>query len=168
ANEAGEKRVAVARCRGEFRMELRRDEPGVAGNLDDFHQAVAREAGEAHARLPVAVEEVVVEFVAVAVALEDGILAEDLPGARPGPEQYLLRAQAHRAALAGSLVAGLGAASLVLPLADERDHRVRRRAVELRAVGAREAEHVAAKLDDRHLHAEADAEIGHAILAGEA
>src|SRR6185312_12818401 len=142
ADEAGEERVAVARGRGELRMELRRHEPGVAGDLDDFHQAVAREAGEAHAGLAVAVEEVVVELVTVAVALEDGVLGEGLPGAGAGREQHLLRAQAHGAALARGFVPRLRAARLVLPLADERDHRMRRRAVEFRAVGSGESEHV--------------------------
>ena len=40
-----------------------------------------------------------------------------------------------------------------------------RGAIELGAVGVLEPEHVPAELDDRHLHAEADAEIGHGVLA---
>ncbi len=94
------------------------------------------------------------------------ILAEDLARARARPEQHLLRAEAHGAALVGGLVARLHAARLVLPLGDQRDHRMRRRAVELGAVGVGEAEHVAAEFDDRHLHPQADAEVGHAVLAG--
>ncbi len=44
---------------------------------------------------------------------------------------------------------------------------MRRSAVELRAVRVGEPDHVAPVLDDRDLHAEADAEIRHALLARE-
>ena len=57
------------------------------------------------------------------------------------------------------------AAVAVLPLVDQRDHRVRRRGVELGAVGVGQAGHVARVFDRRHLHAQADAEVGHAVLA---
>src|SRR5262249_52706053 len=78
ADEAGEQRVAVARRRGKLRMELRGDEPRVLRQLDHLDQVVAREAGETHARLAVAVQVVVVELIAVAVALHDGIAAVEL------------------------------------------------------------------------------------------
>src|SRR5438309_11414761 len=61
ANEAGEQRVAVARGGGELRVELGRHEPRMVRQLDELHQAVAREAREAQARLAVALEVVVVE-----------------------------------------------------------------------------------------------------------
>ena len=86
----------------------------------------------------------------------------------PAAEQHLLRAQAHGAALLRAVIAHLRAVHLVLPLGDERDHRVRGGAVELGAVGIGQSLHVAAVLDDRHLHAEADAEVRHAVLAREA
>ena len=47
----------------------RGDEPRVLRQLDHLHQAVAREAGEAQPRLAVALQIVVVELVAVAMAL---------------------------------------------------------------------------------------------------
>jgi hypothetical protein len=52
-----------------------------------------------------------------------------------------------------------------LPLLDERDHRVRAAGLELGAVGAGQAGHVARVLDGGHLHAQADAEVGNAVLA---
>ena len=53
----------------------------------------------------------------------------------------------------------------ILPFADQRDHRVRRMAVELGAVGVRQAGLVARVFDRRDLHAQADAEVGNAVLA---
>src|SRR6266436_6180930 len=101
-DETAEQRVPVARGGGELRVELRRQEPRVVGQLDHLHQAVAREPREAHARLPIAVEVVVVEFIAVPMALHDGIAAIELARARAGPEQHLLGPEAHGGALGGS------------------------------------------------------------------
>src|SRR5579863_10296095 len=42
ADEAGEERVPVPWRGGELRVELRRDEPGVLGQLDHLHQPIAR------------------------------------------------------------------------------------------------------------------------------
>src|SRR3984893_12363206 len=67
--ETGEQRMPVARGGGDRRVDLCRQEPRMVGQLDRLHQPVAREPREAHARLPVAVEVVVVEFVAVPMAL---------------------------------------------------------------------------------------------------
>ncbi len=44
-----EQRVPVARVRGEFRVELDADEPGMRRQLDDLDQAVVRAAGEPRA-----------------------------------------------------------------------------------------------------------------------
>src|SRR5690348_4132110 len=65
ADEAREQRVPVPRGGGEFRVKLRGDEPRMTRQLDHLDQAVAREPGEAHAGLAVALEVVVVELVAV-------------------------------------------------------------------------------------------------------
>jgi hypothetical protein len=75
--------------------------------------------------------------------------------------------EAHGAALAGGVVALLLALGAVLPLGDQRDHRVRRGAVELGAVGIFESEHVPAEFDGRQLHSQADAEIRNLVLARE-
>src|SRR6202521_4698486 len=144
-DETGEQRVPIAWGGGELRVELRRKKPRMVGQLDHLYQPVAREPREAHARLPVAVEVVVVEFVAVPMALHDGVAPEDLARPRAGPEQYLLGSQAHGAALGAGLVAGLRAVHLVLPFRDERDHRVRAGTVELGTVGIRKPQHVTAE-----------------------
>src|SRR6185312_14659123 len=59
-------------------------------------------------------------------------------------------------------------AALVLDVAllgQEIDHVVGRARIELGGVGPLEAAHVPRVLDDRALHAEADPEVGHALLA---
>src|SRR5690606_16094397 len=85
--------------------------------------------------------------------------------ARAVRQANFLRAQTHRAAELGVFAALLDRALLILPLRDQRDHGMRRRTVELGRVGALEAGHVARVLDDRELHAEADAEIGNLPFA---
>src|SRR3984893_4162616 len=135
--ETGEQRMPVARGGGELRVELRRQEPRMVGQLDHLHQSIAREPREAQALLPVAIEVVVVEFVAVPMALHDGVAAEDLARPRAGPEQHLLGSEAHGGALGGGLVARLCAAHLVLPLRDERGHRELAGVIELGTVSIR-------------------------------
>ena len=61
----------------------------------------------------------------------------------------------------------LDRAVAVLPLVDQRDHRVRRLGLELGAVGVGKAGLVARDLDRGDLHAQADAEVGQLVLAGE-
>ena len=100
----------------------------------------------------------VVDLVAVTVALVDDGLAVDLAGARALVELHRVGAQAHRAADVGDF----------LLLGQEVDDRVRRLGIELGRVGAVEAGDVAGELDDRDLHAEADAEERDALLAGDA
>ncbi len=78
-------------------------------------------------------------------------------------DAHLLRAQPHRAAEVRLLVARLERSLLVLPFADQRDDRVRARAVELGAVRTRQTGDVARVLDDRELHPQADAEIRDAV-----
>src|SRR5213079_1848519 len=118
ANEAGEQRMAVARGGGELRVELGRQEPRMVRQLDELHQAVAREAREAQARLAVALQVVVVELEAVPVPLHDRIAPVDLARAGAGREQHLLGSEAHGGALVRALVAGLRAAHLIIPLRD--------------------------------------------------
>ncbi len=54
-----------------------------------------------------------------------------------------------------------------MPLGDQRYDRVRRLAIELGAHCSFESRKIARRFDDRHLHAEADAEVGNAVLARE-
>src|SRR5207253_5279272 len=58
----------------------------------------------------------------------------------------------------------LDAPGAVEPLGDQRDHRMRRVGVELGAVRAAETGDVAREFDGGELHAEADAQIGNAVL----
>lgn len=51
-------------------MELAGNEPGVSGQLDEFHQAVGGEAGEFQARSGELIEIVIVEFISMAMTLE--------------------------------------------------------------------------------------------------
>ena len=71
-DKAAEQRMRLIGAALEFGVELRADEPGVALRLDDLDErAVGGETGEAHAGVREVVAEVVVELVAVAVALPD-------------------------------------------------------------------------------------------------
>src|SRR5712691_1840076 len=68
-DERRKERVAAAGRRGEFRMELAADEPGVRWQLDHLTQLLAlREAGNAQALVLQALHVPVVDLVAVAVA----------------------------------------------------------------------------------------------------
>src|SRR5882672_3676875 len=165
-DERRKERMAAAGRRGEFRMELAADEPRVRWQLDHFAQLLALgEAGNAQALVLQPLHVLAVDFVAVAVAFVDHVRAVDLAREAPGLEGGALGAQAHRAAEIGLFVAALDAAVAVLPLGHERDHRVRRVAVEFRAVRAREPDDVARELDHRELHAQADAEVRDLVLA---
>ena len=161
--------MAVPWRGGELGVELAGDEPGMVRDLDDLDQLVVqRPAREAHPGVLHAVQVAVVELVAVAVTLADLGLAVDRARQAAGLEPAVLPAQAHGAAQVRGLVAGLHPAPLVAPLGDQSDHRVRRLAVELGAVGALQPGHVAGILDHRDLHAQTDAEVGDAPLPGEA
>src|SRR6266853_2458766 len=165
-DERGKERMAAAGRRGEFRMELAADEPGVRWQLDHLTQLLAlREAGNAQALVLQALHVPVVDLVAVAVAFVYHVRTVDLACEAPGLERSALGTQPHRPAEIGLFVAALDSTVAVLPLGHERDYRVRRVAVEFRAVRAREADDVPRELDHRELHAQADAEIRDLVLA---
>ena len=146
-------------------MELGGEEPRVRSQLDDLHEPVGREPGERQSAVAVPIEIAVVELVPVPMPFADHIAAVECARPRPRRQMHILGTETHRAALARGLVAGLRTAGGILPLGDERDRRMRREAVELGAVRALEPEHVPAVLDDRELHAEADAEVWDGVLA---
>src|ERR1700686_2313075 len=75
SNEAREQGMPIARCRRELRVKLARDEPRMRGQFDDLHQAVGRESREAQSRRSQFVQIVIVEFIAVPMALEYRLLA---------------------------------------------------------------------------------------------
>ena len=97
----------------------------------------------------------VVDLEAMPVALAD--LVDAVGGARPGARDQVhrLAAQAHGAAHVGD----------ALLLGQQVDHREGRLLVELPGVGAGHAADRARELDHRALHAQADAQVGHAVLA---
>ena len=139
-----------------LRVELNAHEPGVVGQLHDLHQTpVGGQSGQYQPRPGQLLAEVVVELIAVAVALGDllravgligkGVVAGDAAG---------IGAQAHGAPLVGNA-----------PLVGHQvDDRMGSGLGQLAGVGVRHAAHVAGKLHHGHLHAQADAQEGHLLL----
>jgi hypothetical protein len=128
----------------------------VVGELDDLDQpAVRREAAEDHPRLVHDLAVLVVELKAVAMPLVHDLFAV-------GPERVRARQQ-----LARVKTEAHGAAHLVhvALLGHEVDDRRRREGGELGRVGVGSVELLASEVDDRALHAEAQAEIRDAVVA---
>src|SRR6202162_959925 len=148
-------------------MELRGHEPRGARQFNDLDQPVVREARKPEAGMLIGFQVVVVELIAVPVALGDLIAAIEIARQSSWLQLYVLRAQAHGAAELRALIPRLRVVRTVLLFGDQRDDPVRRGAIELGAVGIRQLEHVAAVFDDRELHPQADAEIRHAVFTGE-
>src|SRR3954470_12769592 len=160
-----EQRMAPARRGGELGVELHADEERVSGQLHDLGEVLGRGARRHPVAFCVELRHVdVVHLVAVTVPLVH-LGAIDRKSQGILFDRTLLRAQAHGPAELRLLGALLDAAGAVEPLGDERDHWMRRVVVELGAVRAGEAADVARELDSGELHAEADAEIRHAVLA---
>src|SRR5437764_11783658 len=136
-------------------MELAGDEPGMSWQLDDFDETPLLEGSrDDEPCLDEASPEVVVDLVAVPVALVDHRLAVGLQGPRSRAELDRLRAEPHRAAEVLDL----------LLLRQQVDHRLRRLRIHLSRVRAFEAEHVPRVLGDDDVHAEAEPEIRDAAL----
>src|SRR5688572_22549745 len=95
----GEQRMTVARRGREFGMELHADEPGMIFQLHDLDQiAVHRGAGNHQPFLFELRAELVVEFVTMAMTLDDGVFAVELTHVRVRREATLLTAETHGAA----------------------------------------------------------------------
>ena len=141
----------------ELGVELAAEEEGVGGDLDDLDVGgVGSGAGETETAAGEDGFVLAVELVAVAVALADFGGAVGLGGQGVGLHDAVPSSEAHCAAHffdAGEF------AELV-------DDAVRGGGVELAGVGVLEAADVAGILDAGGLHAEADAEVGRAGLAG--
>src|SRR5271156_6411256 len=75
AHEAGEQRVPVAGRRGELRVELTGDKPRMRTQFDKFHQAIGGKAREGEAGCGQLVKIVIVEFIAMAMTLENRLSA---------------------------------------------------------------------------------------------
>ena len=146
-------------------MELHAYEPRMLRQLDDLNKSsVLRLSGNLHAALLNLSDEGVVDLIAVAVALDDLVLSVELADHGARNQAADLSAEAHGAAQVRLLAALLDIALLVGPLGDEGDDWILGVLLELSRVGARHAGLVASILNDGALHAEADAEIGNAVL----
>src|SRR4051812_20053377 len=157
--------MAVARGRSELRVELHPDEERMARQLHHLGQVLARRARRHLVALRLELRQIdVVHLVAVAVALID-LRPVDRRGGGARLHRAALRPQAHGAAEVGLVRAPLDAAGAVKPFGDERDDRVWRVGIELRAVRTGKPAGIAGKFDGRELHAEADAEVRDAVLA---
>src|SRR5258706_12974431 len=82
------------------------------------------DAGNAQALVLQPLQVLVVDLVAVAVALVDHVRAVDLAREAPGLERSALSAQTHRPAEIGLLVAALDPAVAVLPFGDRKSTRL--------------------------------------------
>src|SRR2546421_1859986 len=139
-------------------MELAGDEPGMSWQLDDFDETPLLEGSrDDEPCLDEASPEVVVDLVAVPVALVDHRLAVGLQGPRSRAELDRLRAEPHRAAEVLDL----------LLLRQQVDHRIRSLRIHLGRVRSFEPDDMAGGLPDGDVHAEADAEGWDAALAGD-
>src|SRR5207247_7142132 len=113
-DESGKERMAAAGRRGEFRVELAADQPGMRRQLDHFAQLLALgEAGNAQALVLQSLHVLVVDLVAVTVAFVNHVRAVDLAREAPGLERDARSAQAHRPAASGLSVAALASAAAV-------------------------------------------------------
>ena len=160
--------MAVPGRRLELGVELHAHVPRVhrLRQLDHLGQLLALgDRGDHEAGVLQALQVLLVGLVAVAVALGDDV-AIDAVRDGAGLDVRALRAQAHRAAEVGVGIAPLDRAVGVLPLVDQGDDRVLGVRLELGGVGIGQAGHVAGVLDGGDLHAQADAQVRDAVLAG--
>jgi hypothetical protein len=158
--------MRVEGLRLEFRVELDADEPGVVRPFDDLGQsAVGAHAREQQPALLQRRAVVDIDLVAVAVALADVGRAVDGGDMAVAGQRRFVGAQPHGAAEV-AVLATLLEALPAHPLGDEADDRLLGLA-ELGRARAPQPCGVPGAFDAGHLHAEADAEEGHAALAGE-
>ncbi len=161
------KRVRLEGTRFQLGVILHPDEPGMVGNST---VSGSNPSGETPAKLHALGFQLVavahVDLVAVAVPLGDFGVAIDLGDAAAVRKLGLVRAEPHRAA---EIAASRAHFELVAahPLGHQANDRLVAGA-EFGGIGVLDAGQRAGGLDHRHLHAEADAEIRHLALAGEA
>jgi hypothetical protein len=155
-DETVEQGMRAVRFALEFRMKLAGDEKWVAGQFDDFDQfTVGRPSAKAEAGFGERLVIIVVEFVAMPVALVDDESAIQARGVRAHRQLASLASQAHRAALGRDL----------LLLIQQRDDRVRGPRIEFGGMGFLQFEHVAGELNSSRLHAQAKTQVRHILFA---
>ena len=128
-----------------------------AGQLDRFHQAAIGAGARDHKTLGLhLIPELVVELVAVAMALPDLALAVALGHLGAGGHGARVLAQTHGAALGNvAFLVGHQGDDVVLAVRGK-----------LAGVGVGVAQHVAGKLHHHDLHTKADAKVGDIVLPG--
>src|SRR6266851_4231255 len=126
-DESDKQRMAAAWIRSEFGMELAAEEPGMAGELDHLAQisgscALGPSADRQSGRLETR-QVVIVDFVAMPVALGDRGRAVDPVRERSGHHLAGLRAETHGASKIGPMITALDRPVAVLPLGDRSEER---------------------------------------------
>ena len=138
-------------------MILHADEERLVRQLHRLHEPSVRgKAAERQARRLKLFAVIIVEFIAVAVALGDLLRAVAARHGAARRDLAGIAAQAQRAALV----------DLLALAGHEIDDLVRRALVKLAGIGLFQPRRVARELDHRDLHAQADAEVRHMMLAG--
>src|SRR5690554_196135 len=135
--------------------------------LYHFNQlAIGRAAGDLQAGFFQPWQEVVVDFVTVAMTLTNGLLTVTGGNGRADCEHTVLCTQAHGATQVRRFSARFGGTTGVEPLGDQANDRLRGMLTEFSTVGVFQSGHVAGVFDNRHLHAQADAQVRNLVLAG--
>mgnify|MGYP001677499098 CR=1 FL=1 len=145
----------MVRTRFQLGVELRADKPRMVLDLDDLDEAVVgQRSRDGKPRTLKLGTKIVVELVAVAMALTDFFLRVSGKALRAFPKLARISPQAH----CTSLVLD------VLLREHEVDDGMLRLVIEFRRMGVRHAADVTRKLDDGALHAEAQAEERNRVL----
>src|SRR6266851_2460610 len=166
AHKGGKERVRLERFRFELGMELHADKPRMIGEFDNFRQhSVRRHARKRQPRRLPTWPIADVDFIAMAMPLADSGSAVDLRNPAVRREYGFVGDKPHRPAeIPRRLPPFNGIAAH--PLGHQPDHRMLARP-KLRRASAGQPCQIARRFDHRHVHAKADAEIGHMALAGE-
>ena len=155
-NEAHEQRMRIEHRAAVFGVILCANIPFAAWHLNHFNKmSFGVLAHAAHTRFFELIAELVVELKAVAVTLLNHIFAVSLSNCRATGKTASIGTQTH-------CTTKVRDAFLLL---HEVDYVIRRLGVHLGAVGIGHAQHVAGKLNDHALHAQADSEGWHVVFA---
>src|SRR4030095_8752812 len=147
-------------------MKLAAYEPWALRQLDRFTQTVfGRFAADLQPLFPEPRKIVVVDLITMPVPFGDALLSVNTAHHGFRFQHAFLTTQAHGAAKLGFQVATLDFAVAVLPLRDERDHRMRAVGIEFGAMCTGQPCYVARKFDYCELHAEADTQVRNAAFA---
>src|SRR5579859_1035776 len=134
----------------ELGMELRRDKEGVISQFNDFHQTVIGRATTDHQPMRLhAFTVLVIELIAMTMALKNNGLTIGLIGLRTRDETADPVSQPHSAALIGHLALRQ----------HQIDDRMRALLIKLGAISICQSQDVARELDHRHMHAQTEPQV---------